>query len=140
VHSKTVVELVQATDHASKRGYQLLIAFTVTNGVRQRGVLSSYLFAVYLDELSNQLGSARVGCTVGNMVVNDLLFADDICVFSPSISGLHCLLNVCGDYVAEHEITFNCNKTISVLFCPKNYKKPAPTNVSLNGVRVKFFD
>jgi len=25
VHSKTVVELVQATDHASKMGYQLLI-------------------------------------------------------------------------------------------------------------------
>ena len=37
--------------------------FTATNGVRQ--ILSPYLFAVYLDELSIQLGSARVGCTVG---------------------------------------------------------------------------
>jgi len=26
--------------------------FTVTNGIRQGGVLSPYLFAVYLDELS----------------------------------------------------------------------------------------
>jgi len=86
--------------------------FTVTNGVRQGKVLSSYLFAVSLDELSIQLGSARVGCTVGNMVVNHLMFADDIYVFSPSISGLQCLLNICGDYVTEHEITFNCNKTI----------------------------
>ena len=34
--------------------------FTVTNGVRQGGVLCPYLFAVYLDELSIQLGSARV--------------------------------------------------------------------------------
>jgi len=32
--------------------------FTVTNGVRQ-GVICPYLFAVYLDELSEQLGSAR---------------------------------------------------------------------------------
>jgi len=47
-----------------------------------------------------------------------LIFADDICVFSPSISGLRCLLNICGDYAAEHEITFNCNKTI-VFFLPK---------------------
>jgi len=47
-----------------------------------------------------------------DMVVNHLIFADDICVFSPSISGLQCLLNICGDYPAEHEITFNCNKTI----------------------------
>ena len=33
--------------------------FTVTNGVRQGGILSPYLFAVYLDELSIQLGSAK---------------------------------------------------------------------------------
>ena len=46
---------------------------------KARVVLSQYLFAVYLDELSIQLGSARVGCTVGNMVVNHLAFADDIC-------------------------------------------------------------
>ena len=83
--------------------------FTVTNGVRQGGVLSPYSSAVYLDELSIQLESARVGCTVGNMVVNHLMFADDICVFSPSICGLQCLLNICGDYAAEHEITFNSN-------------------------------
>jgi len=96
VHNKTVVALVQATDHTSKIGYQLLIPFTVTNGVRQGRVLSPHLFAVYLDELSIQLGSARVGCTMGNMVVNHLMFADDVCVFSPSISGLQCLLNICG--------------------------------------------
>ena len=88
MHTKTIVELVQAADHAIKMGFQLLIP----------------------------LRSARVGCTVGNMVVNHLMFADDIFVFSPSINGLQCLLNICGDYAAEHEITFNCNKTIGVLF------------------------
>jgi len=108
--------------------------------VRQGGILSPYLFAVYLDELSIQLGSARVGCTVRNMVVNHLMFADDICAFTPRISGLQCLLNICGDYAAEHEITFNWNKTIGVLFCPKKYKQPAPSNVFLNGARVEFFD
>jgi len=40
---------------------------------------------------------------------------------------------------AEHEIAFNCNKTI-VLFCPKRYKQSAPSNVFLNVVRVKFSD
>jgi len=136
VHSKTIVELVQATDHASKMGYQLLIPLYCNQWGKARGSLSPYLFAVYLDELSIQLGSARVGCTVGNMVVNHLKFADD--VFSPSISGLQCLLNICGDYAAEHEIIFSCNKTIGVLFCPKQYKQPAPSNVFLNGVRVQF--
>ena len=85
--------------------------YTVTNGVRQGGILVLYVFAVYL-ELSIQLGSCSVGSTVGNMVVNHLMFADDICVFSPSISGLQCLRNICGECAAEHEITFNCIKTI----------------------------
>jgi len=58
-------------------GHQLFTLFTATNGVRQGEVLNLYLFAVYLDELSDQLGSARVGCTVGNMFVNYLIFADD---------------------------------------------------------------
>ena len=74
-----------------------------------------------------------------NMVVNHLMFADDICMFSPSISGLQCLLNICGNYATEHKITFICYKTIVVVFCPKKYKQPAP-NVFLNGVRVQFFN
>ena len=53
--NKTIVELVEATDHASKMGHQLLILFTVTNGVRQGKVKNPYSVAVYLDELSNQL-------------------------------------------------------------------------------------
>ena len=49
--------------------------YTATNGdeVRQGAVLSQYLFAVNLDELSIHLGSAMVGCTVGNVVVNHLM-------------------------------------------------------------------
>ena len=70
------------------------------------------------------------------MVVNQLIFAGDICVFSPSISGLQRLLDICGDYAAEHAIAFNCNKTIGLLFC----LQPVPSNVFLNGVRVQFFD
>jgi len=61
-------------------------------------------------------------------------------VFSPSISGLQCLPYICGDYAAEHNIAFNCSKTIGVLFCLKKYKQPVPSNVFLNNVHVQFFD
>jgi len=44
-----------------KWGAKYLFPFTVTNGTRHGGVLRPYVFAVYLDELSDQLGSARVG-------------------------------------------------------------------------------
>ena len=107
-----------------KWGTNYSFPFTITKGVRQGGVLSPYVFAVYLDELSMIQG----GMHWGNMVVNHLMFADDICVFSPSISGSQCLLNICGDYAAEHENTFNCKKTIGVLFCPTKYKQRAPSS------------
>ena len=145
MHSKTVGELVQATDHASKMGYQLLIPFycnqwgkalvTVKGDGSEPKLISCLPWWTL-----NQPGSVRVGCTVGNMVVNHLMFTDDICVFSPSISGLQCLLKICGQYAAEHEITFNCNKTIGDLFCPKKYKQLTPSNIFLNGVRAQFLD
>jgi len=46
-----------------KWGTNFSSLFAVTNGIRQGEVLSPCLFAVYLDELSEQLGSPRVGCT-----------------------------------------------------------------------------
>ena len=59
-------------------------------------------------------------------------------MFIPTISGLQCLLDICGDYAAEHEIVFNCNETSGVGFCPQKYKQPAPSNVFLNGVHVQL--
>ena len=51
--------------------------FTVTNGLRQGEVLSLYLFVVYLDDFSIQLGTSVVGCiTVRNTFVNLLVFAE----------------------------------------------------------------
>jgi len=44
-----------------------------------------------------------------------------LCSIQPSISGLQCLFNICGDYAAEHEIIFNCNQTVGVLFVPKGF-------------------
>jgi len=56
-----------------------------------------------------------------------------VCSAPVLVSGLQCLLNICGDFAAEH-----VTKTIGVLFCPKKYKQPAPSNVFLNDVRVQF--
>jgi len=54
------------------------------------------------------------------MLVNHQMFADDICVFGRSISGLQWLLIICDYYAAEHEIAFNYKKTIGVRFAHKS--------------------
>jgi len=53
---------------------------------------------------------------MGNMVVKHLKFADDTCVFSPSVRGLQPLLNIFGDYAAELEIALIAKKKIGAVF------------------------
>ena len=52
--------------------------FIVSIGVRQGGVLSPYLFAVYLDGLLEELSNSGVGCYWGSSFVGVLAYADDI--------------------------------------------------------------
>ena len=58
--------------------------FNVRNGVRQGGILSPYLFCIYVEELSKMLNNVHVGCFVGTMLVNHLMYADDLVLLSPS--------------------------------------------------------
>ena len=95
------------------RCYSLL--FLVTNGVRQGSILSSYFFAVYVDDLSKELNKMKIGCFVKKSLVNHLLCADDLCCFCPSIHGLH-HINVCHLYASSHNIIFNLQKTLSLSF------------------------
>jgi len=50
------------------------------------------------------------------MIVNHLI-ADDIGVFSPSIS--QSLMDICGDYAAEHELPLIVAKQFVFFFAPK---------------------
>jgi len=78
-----------------KWGKQFSEAFHVSNGVRQGGVLSPYLFAVYLDDLSTEINNIKAGCYIGEVLLNHLIFADNICVLCPSVRLLQRILDVC---------------------------------------------
>lgn len=51
--------------------------FPVRNSCRQGGLLSPYLFAIYVDRLSEKLSESGLGCHIGNIIINHLSFADD---------------------------------------------------------------
>ena len=52
--------------------------FSVTNGVRQGGILSPRLFNLYIDNLSKKLMNTKSGCNVAGMMINHLIYADDL--------------------------------------------------------------
>ena len=66
--------------------------FLITNGVRQGGILSPLFFNVYMDCLSESLSNTQTGCNVGGVMINHLMYADDMVIISPSAKGLQRLV------------------------------------------------
>ena len=114
--------------------------FHVSNGVRQGGILSPYLFAVYLDDLSNELNNIGAGCYIGEVLLNHLMFADDICVLCPSVRWLQRTLDVCQAYAKSHGSIFNCNKTVCMMFNAEHAKNTANPVLKLGDKYVKSVD
>ena len=69
--------------------------FKVTNGIRQGGLLSPFLFNVYVDKLSVNLNGSSVGCVIYDRIINHLSYADDMVLIAPSIRALKNLVHIC---------------------------------------------
>ena len=105
-------------------GRLLSTPFTVSNGVRQGGILSPFLFNVYMDDLSTRLNKLNIGCTVGYIRINHIMFADDLVLISPSTQGMSKLLSECQRYGIECDIMFNPKKS-AVMFIKPEFMKNA---------------
>ena len=56
----------------------------ISSGVRQGGILSPKLFSVYVDDLSDKLIKCKIGYHIDNLCINHVMYADDICLMTPS--------------------------------------------------------
>ena len=79
-------------------------SFRVMNWVKQGGVLSPMLFAIYIDVLLLQLGTSGLGCYIDNVCFGALGYADDIVIISPSIRSLNEIIRVCESYADEYSL------------------------------------
>jgi hypothetical protein len=85
--------------------------FSISNGVKQGGVISPVLFCVYIDDLLVRLSASGVGCYMGLNFVGALAYADDIVLLAPSPTAMRKLLHICDMFVAEYDIIFKPDKS-----------------------------
>ena len=85
--------------------------FSVSNVVKQGGVLSPILFSLYFDKLLVELRELGIGYHMNGLFIGAFLYADDITIIAPSCYALNSMFNVCEEYALSHDILFNSLKT-----------------------------
>jgi hypothetical protein len=107
---------------------------TISNGVKQGGVLSPILFTVYLDEMMLRLKVRDCGCHIGGVFAGAIAYADDVCLLSPSLQGLREMLLVVESFALSYYVQFNPEKSVLLLF---NDQNGIPIAIDFMGQKVR---
>jgi hypothetical protein len=102
--------------------------FPVTTGLREGSVLSPILFSIFISSLEQEvLGPFPVSkfllrdCVFDGVIVNGLLFADDLVIFALSEQCLRARLKMLHAFVKNHKLTVNTSKCEIVPFGCKRF-------------------
>ena len=80
-------------------------------GVRQGGILSPHLFAVFVDDLLIKLSTSSLGCRYRGLIYNALMYADDLLLLSISIHDLQKMVDICYNFFNSIGLTINIAKS-----------------------------
>ena len=111
--------------------------FSIINGVRQGGVLSTQLFAIYMDDLSVNLTQCKTGCHLNETVTNHVMYADDIDLMAPNAIALQKMLNLFYEFSQSNDNIFNPIKSHCMMFKPNRFKLCCPV-VYLKGNIINY--
>ena len=90
--------------------------FEIRQGVRQGGVLSTWLYILYIDDLLNDLDKLGVGAKLGDIDCGSPCHADDLALLSIMANGLNSMLSCSFHYSIRWRYDFNYDKCIVIVF------------------------
>ena len=122
-----------------KWGDETSASFSISNGVKQGGVILPLLFSLYIDELFLLLKQSGLGCHVGLTYAGAFGYADDIALVAPSLSSsLKQMISICEEFAKCHSIVFNPSKTKLLCFNLDPLSEIPP--IYLNGVQISIVE
>jgi hypothetical protein len=91
-------------------------SFYSTIGVRQGGVLSPRLFAIYIHALIDLISILKLGLVIGKCSIDIIAYADDILIVTNSKRKAQIMLDEISKYCDQFEIKINADKTVLIIF------------------------
>ena len=99
-------------------------------GIRQGGVASPTLFAVYINDVLIKLQKSGLGCHIRNLCLNALMYADDLLLISISIVDMQQMIDIC-KYEFDW-LDMKCNVKISGCIRLGNRFNVSPVELSID--------
>ena len=90
--------------------------FDVLQSVRQGGVLSAWLYVIYMNELPLLLESKKLGAFIGNNFYGCPMQVDDVALLALTKSDLDAMMDVSHEYSRKWTNTHNPLKTVVLGF------------------------
>ncbi len=85
-----------------------------------------------MDNVSAKVIATHLGCYIGNVCVSIFVYADDILLIAPSVTGLQMLLNACEDELSKLDMVVNVKKSMCIRFGPR-FSAPCANIISAYG-------
>ena len=86
--------------------------FALTQGVRQGGILSPFLYNIYTEDLLQHIKSLEIGTYLPNNLHTAIIaYADDIILLSPTLSHLQTMIDQCISHGINNCLKYNQSKT-----------------------------
>ena len=114
--------------------------FTLTCGIRQGGVLSPYLFALYVDGIIERIRKEYLlGCHIGWQCLSIMLYADDIIIIAPSVVALEKLLLIVEHELEQLDMEINARKSMCIRIGPR-FSVPCASIFTTDGRELQWLD
>ncbi len=90
--------------------------YKTSEGCKQGGVLSSFLFNFFINGMLEECLDSNLGAKIGRTNLSIIAYCDDVILLSPTMNHLNKLLDICFKYSIKWKLQYNQKKSVFLRF------------------------